>query len=411
MINQKKIAILRFKTCKLLPFASNYILCVPVTTGKLLTKLRLRPNQIILSEEIFDELEEKEIIRVFVQGLFYFILDHDKRAKSFVFSPKTRMIWNLASEIAISELLDDLSDLAVSKKLFLDATDIDALRDKSVEYYFSVISDTIDQLNLEGQMDAQESLSDFAGSSSQDSKDSEASEFSEREQFDEDGFRDAEENSEDYQSEFDYESLEKEALRNFLKEMVGKSLYSMCDELRYFAKDLDPRLDRNAKKLINLLKSISRRGPGLITKGRKPRRRLPEGAPDLVKYVRKGFGRTAIIVDVSLSVHEFLDDIYTAVAKTIRICNNVDVFIGDTAILETQYNVHSPNQLKSLPIGGGTAMDVIIEQVDQEGYHNIVLISDGQTDWPSSETKANLVYVPVGPYADIMNVPSWVKVK
>lgn len=420
MIDQKKISILRFKTCKILPFAANYVLCIPVQTGKLLTKIRLRPNQIILNEDIFTDLEEKEIIRVFAQGLFYFILEHDKRSKNYIFSPQTRMIWNLASEVAISELIKNIENLSVSNKLFLDAEIIGAPPNKSVEYYFSFISDEIEKYkSFKNQMDVGDTLNSQGVSDTPDSEqedfqqenrscdgapleeNSETESFQERDSQDDDGYGD----------DLDYESLEKEALQNFITEMAGRSLYSTCDELRYFAKNLDPRLDRNSKKLINLLRSISGKGPGLITKGRRPRRRLPEGAPDLVEYTRKGFGRTAIIVDVSGSVHDFLDDVYTAVAKTIKLCSNVDVFIGDTAILETKYNVHSPNQLKSLPIGGGTAMDVIIEQVDMEGYYNIVLISDGQTDWPDSPTKANLVYVPVGPFADITDVPSWIKIK
>jgi len=422
MDTRKLITKLRFKCAKKLPAAARFALCVPIEIGEILTKIRILDKMLVLNQNIFEELTEDEIVRVVYQGLFYYILEHKKRSKPFAGNPKLRFIWNIASEIAISELLDEM--IPTTKPLFLRANDIDAPPKRCVEYYYSVILDKMENTeDLEGGMSIEttsaETGSEDAGEHQEagQAANYESQDYTESKSQDSDSAAEQdvegnEQSSGTSPDEFiDMDSLSKEALKNMIRETIGRGIYSASEEIRYHAKNLDPRLDRNARKLISLLRSIAGKGPGVICKGRKPRRRIPTDAPDLVEYSRKGFGRTAVIIDVSGSVHSFLDDIYEAAAKAIKICANVDVYVGDTTILEKKKGVTSTKQVASLPIGLGTDMAKIIKEIDSYGYNNIVLISDGQTAWPENPTRATCIYVPVGPDANVVNVPNWIKIK
>jgi len=418
---RKVITKLRFKCAKQLPGIARFALCMPIEVGEILTKIRILDKLLILNEELFSECDEEQLVRAVLQGLFYYILEHKKRSKVYVTDPESRQLWNLASEIAISELLNAM--FPRGGHFFFNAAAIGALEKKCVEYYFCVLKDNIEEVKKKLNNKLESDGMEIEDGESADNKaaapgaSGEAADFEGSDTLDgragnRDGNQDGNAAEQPDSGDLvDIDSLSKDALQNIIRDAVGRGLYSISEEIRYHAKNLDPRLDRDARKLLSLLRSMSGKGPGVICKGRKPRRKLPEGSPDLVEYSRKGFGKTAVIIDVSGSVHSFLDDIYEAAAKAIKLCANVDVYVGDTTILEKKTGVTSTRQLSSLPIGLGTSMDKIIKEVDSYGYTNIILISDGETAWPENPTRAECVYVPVGPYANVTNVPGWIKIK
>jgi predicted metal-dependent peptidase len=91
----------------------------------------------------------------------------------------------------------------------------------------------------------------------------------------------------------------------------------------------------------------------------------------------------------------------TVVASGLRRLRSVRVIGGDTNITSNK-QVSSLKQLEWLG-GGGTSMKTVLEAVDKEHRPDaIVLITDGETDWPE-RLRAKLVVA----LTQTMPAPSW----
>lgn len=131
-------------------------------------------------------------------------------------------------------------------------------------------------------------------------------------------------------------------------------------------------------------------------------RRQVEGQPRL-KGVQKLTPNAVIVLDTSGSMLDAETEAkaLTVVASGLRRLRSVRVIGGDTNITSNK-QVSSLKQLEWLG-GGGTSMKTVLEAVDKEHRPDaIVLITDGETDWPE-RLRAKLVVALTQP----MPAPSW----
>ena len=131
-------------------------------------------------------------------------------------------------------------------------------------------------------------------------------------------------------------------------------------------------------------------------------RRQVEGQPRL-KGVQKLTPNAVIVLDTSGSMLDAETEAkaLTVVASGLRRLRSVRVIGGDTNITSNK-QVSSLKQLEWLG-GGGTSMKTVLESVDKEHRPDaIVLITDGETDWPE-RLRAKLVVALTQP----MPAPSW----
>lgn len=131
-------------------------------------------------------------------------------------------------------------------------------------------------------------------------------------------------------------------------------------------------------------------------------RRQVEGQPRL-KGVQKLTPNAVIVLDTSGSMLDAETEAkaLTVVASGLRRLRSVRVIGGDTNITSNK-QVSSLKQLEWLG-GGGTSMKTVLEAVDKEHRPDaIVLITDGETDWPE-RLRAKLVVA----LTQTMPAPSW----
>jgi len=121
--------------------------------------------------------------------------------------------------------------------------------------------------------------------------------------------------------------------------------------------------------------------------------------------------RIAVLVDVSGSTSFYRQEVFDTLAAVIRASRLVDIYIGDTEILEKHMRIKRPDQLKGLPDGGGTSMDVLIKSLDEKGYKAVFVVTDGITPWPE-ETKARVYACLIGELREEMvkEVPKWIRI-
>ncbi|MEM4601409.1 MAG: hypothetical protein QW808_00730, partial [Desulfurococcaceae archaeon] len=102
------------------------------------------------------------------------------------------------------------------------------------------------------------------------------------------------------------------------------------------------------------------------------------------------------------------EQIYDALRVLLKSTDRLDVFFGDTTILKQYKNVRNPKNIHTIPRGYGTSMASIMQSLDDKGYRSLVVITDGQTDWPDRmRTKTYAVLINATP--DVKNmVPGYI---
>jgi len=144
---------------------------------------------------------------------------------------------------------------------------------------------------------------------------------------------------------------------------------------------------------------------------RRQSRRQGPGPDDPVLAGRISVQPNAVvIVDTSGSMGcgDTRDKCLSVIAQGLRKLQRVRVICADT-------NVRSNTMVASLSRfewvgGGGTSMDVAMEQVDRELKPDaIILITDSMTGWPRKPTRARVVVAHIGPASGrwFDSIPSW----
>lgn len=420
------IAKLRFSACRDASFdISRLCVSVPVSIerGDWNTVVRVNGPRIILHEKLFEEHTEDEIRTAFIHGLVAVLLRHEARGSLHAWTAQEKFLWAIASEAARSSFIEMYMGRQLGTLPFIKTTNIapekDLRPDASVEEIYDFLLRA-----REKNPDFGEGLSPIVSFGFGDEKQKggaaeETEEHAEEscqcesceggdteggETNDVDNFSDVEEN---LMLDSHIEASLRDAIRKAMSS-IGRGVQSIHGDLQYFSNQLRPDYS-DVKRLLKVLHYLSVGGKGKPTITHRRARR--SACPDVVllQYGRKGIDRTAVIADVSGSTSGDRERLFTILVAAINACDRIDLYVGDTAVLEKRVNVHSRKQLQGIPDGGGTDMAAIIEEVDQRGYRNILVVTDGQTPWPSKETRGSLYYFPFGQFT-LEGVPEWIKI-
>ena len=116
----------------------------------------------------------------------------------------------------------------------------------------------------------------------------------------------------------------------------------------------------------------------------------------------------AVIVDTSGSMSPYIHRAATAVAQGMRRVHRPRVICFDTEA-QSDRRLSSLSQF-SWDGGGGTRMDQAIEYADTLKADCIVCITDGETNWPSRQTRARLVVAMVEDNVRSYPPPEWARI-
>ena len=116
----------------------------------------------------------------------------------------------------------------------------------------------------------------------------------------------------------------------------------------------------------------------------------------------------AVIVDTSGSMSPYIHRAATAVAQGMRRVHRPRVICFDTQA-QSDRRLSSLSQF-SWDGGGGTRMDQAIEYADTLKADCIVCITDGETNWPRTKTRARLVVAMVEDNVRSYPPPEWARI-
>ena len=157
---------------------------------------------------------------------------------------------------------------------------------------------------------------------------------------------------------------------------------------------MEPRVDPATEIFTSVKYAVnSIHGWGSKTfKRRNPRQ--PAGAL-LMPANQQPVPQVRVLIDTSASMTES-EDLPLAAGVVAKVLNalpgeGVEVYCADTQVQSVQ-KVFTANTIQATG-RGGTQMEVAIPEVDNKRPNPdvIICITDGETDWPTKETKAKLV--------------------
>jgi len=403
MITEKQWKKLKLAIIKRFPYnAAHIVFSVNFRVERLTVgQVRITGRNIIFNEELLDKYDFDSLVQIACSPVLYFQLMHAERGKKVINpnSAEDKFLWTIASEIARSDLL---LTLGIAPIIYFTPGDFDLPKHLSAEaYYYKLHERFINSQKYQSNCDISDTLSDADTDADATSNISESCEIGEAQEA---------ELNDDVKQDYAYRAQAEATNRELIKYVekaahgIGRGLLSMHGEVEYFNEKFYPEKYRDIQRLQTLLISLCGQGPGKYDYTRRPRRRNADPKILLPNMERKGFGKTAVIVDVSGSTAEYRDEVFQSLANAIRATGTVDVYIGDTTILEEKYSIRDPERV-NLISGGGTDMAYIMEEVDKKGYHNIVVVTDGLTPWPTSPLTARTIYFPIGAFSS--EVPEW----
>ncbi len=387
---------------------SRLAVSVPIGYEKGETLVRVRGSRVIFSEELLTDYQYNDIKAAYVHGLLYILLRHEKRGSLLAFTNQEKYLWALASEACRSSFAVAAFDkgFTCTTLPFLTVTDLNKAiavlapeagvipMTANVEAIYLALKNLISKTD-EGLPKSVMGVGEGEGSS-------------EEAQY---GSGTGEDEGKDGLGELTIDSAAEAAIQDTVKtaiSIMGRGLSHVHGEIRYFFEKYHPSY-KDINRLQRLLKALVFGGYGKITLTNRRRRRNPCKDIILFQHGRKGYGRVAVVADVSGSTSGDRKRLFEILVTAITACERIDVYIGDTAVLEKKLNVRQAKQVQEIPDGGGTDMASIMEEVDKKGYKYIVVVSDGYTPWPRQPTVATSIYFPFGTFT-LNNIPEWMKI-
>jgi len=175
-------------------------------------------------------------------------------------------------------------------------------------------------------------------------------------------------------------------------------------------KAIEARLHKQPDPFLELRRVVGtqtsgRGGTKLFTYARPSRRQQPGGT------IKAGY-RTlvpscSIIIDTSGSMQGLETKALTAIAQGLKRVERPRVVAYDTRCQDAK-NITSLKQFKFVGYGG-TNMTKAIEEEDERRPDAIVLVTDGETNWPTTPTRSRLI-VALVKRSHYSAPPSWAKV-
>ena len=415
---------IRFKALQIARAAkldiARVLLTIPLDQSNIPVIFRISGYRILLSRSVLEEYELEDAAYCVLHAIFALVLQHDKRAKPFVTNEGERVLWNCCSEMVRTELLmhcgitnssipvlttrgtpyEGMGVEQIFKKLFEDAK----------KQQQSASDFDYDNARSDDDASSASMAASFGGRHSEDDEDGEASGDAEN---NEDAAAD-DSSSEDVGDEADGESLLdsetlldkdlRDTLRN-LMQTFGRGTLSNYGEFTHFT--AQKQLAR-IQRIRNLLRCVAGKGVGKFKRSSRPMRK--HICPELImfSYERQSFGKVAVLVDVSGSTFPYRQQVFDQLVATAIASDRIDVYLGDVDFLEIKKHQKALD-LKGLIDGGGTDMATLMERIDEdERYHSLVVITDGETPWPSKPTRANAYCILVGSQCR-EDVPDWIQ--
>jgi len=401
------------------------MLVIPIefTESPTVPTLRLHQDRMTIN---ISERTEEEIAYIIAHGTLYFQLRHHKRGRDIC--PKDLWpVWVLASEITRTDMFDLYGTQVRNNTIFLRPRDLALPPGKSVEDYYHMLlegaktpqarsSADYGDDNFSGKEcdlfgDGAEAESGEVQGRAGGASDAQAGEVDEASVTGGDMATAEGEMADESDDSINLDSVINSTQKSIL-DALGRGLLSSHGELQYFREEnRDLALIQKLRRLImSECHSVSNSLQIKRFSSPRPRRRSLDPRIILMDTVKLG-QRIAVLVDVSGSTSFYRQEVFDTLAAVIRASRLVDIYIGDTEILEKHMRIKRPDQLKGLPDGGGTSMDVLIKSLDEKGYKAVFVVTDGITPWPE-ETKARVYACLIGELREEMvkEVPKWIRI-
>ena len=434
MLTSKQLFKLRMETSRMFPYnIVRVCLVLPIRQNVNNPGIVTLGRDFIGFSEEYSELEYPVMKDVLAHSILYYQFNHYKRSKGFVTDSISKIIWNIASEVCRSSFLNRYINthyreqykktLVVNGCEFAYPEALGLPDGLSVEQYYELLYEkymnnkaVIEDYKTGGQIEYSTEPEENTEPGAAGGKAGGALETGEALGAQETGEYEDPVPPEDMDGSignFDTESQiqieSAQAIKNALS-TLSRGFNSLHGELQQFSESPEARDRRKIARLRKLLNTCIHGGPGKHMTGPRPRRRAP-GEIKIMEDVKVGFKPVAVVVDVSGSTEGFREQIYDVLALTIRATHLIDVYIGDVTVLMKRKNIRRPNQISSMPGGGGTDMGAIMKELDKLGkYHTIIVITDGLTPWPEQPLNAKSFVCLLGEaYGAEVSVPDWIR--
>lgn len=404
MLSSKQLFKLRMETSRMFPYSIvRMCLILPIRQNVNNPGVVTLGKDFIGFSEEFSDLEYAAMKDVLAHAMLYYQFSHYKRSKSFVTDKASKLIWNIASEICRSSFLNryinthykeqNRKTLVVNGCEFAYPEALGLPDGLSVEQYYELL--------YEKYMNNNEELENYRTGGQID--------YTQESEGETDKTMDVEGPVGDFDTESQIQIESMQAIKSAIS-TLSRGFNSLHGELQQFSESPEARDRRKINRLRKLLNTCIHGGPGRRVTGPRPRRRSPSEIK-IMEDIKVGYKPIAVVVDVSGSTQSFREQIYDVLAITIRATNLVDVYIGDVTVLMKRKNIRRPNQVNSMPEGGGTDMGAIMKALDKLGkYHTIIVITDGLTPWPESPLNAKCFVCLLGDaYGAETAVPDWIR--
>lgn len=370
-----------------------------VVTEEVPTMAVDQANRLYCNEQFMSGLKPLELAYCLLHEVMHVVLSHCRRFKAAVpqWSERERWVWNIAADLVIQQMLEHYHGLHEPKGIiridgmvpgtqvrFLDIPGL--VRGMTVEAYYSLLLDYAPAQPQEQPGNILDPAN--AGSNS-------------------DGVK------RDYEKPMSAaeHAMADHCLREAekkIEKVESMAPGSVPGELR---RALTARLHPQPDPFDQLRSAVSRSVASPIGQEEYTYRRLNR-RQDADAVRRRGVVRLApecsIIIDTSGSMSGDESRALTAIAQGLRKVQRPRVIAFDSHVQSAQRISHlSEFQFKGY---GGTDMTAAIEQEDREHRPDaIVLVTDGETDWPSRPTRARLIIALVR-RSSYSTPPSWAKV-
>ena len=419
----------RKKAFDILQFGSKFLFLVPIEKRNIDLYALVSNRKIILGPST-DELDEDDLAYIIAHCALSLILQHDKRHEN-VILPGEEPIWNLASEICRTSVLYDLR-VSVNKEIFLRPSDFDLEPGLSIEEYFLQLRNTwekwkdnvqakIDVTSKEGQGQGQgqgQRQGQSQPQSGEGDSEGESDEIPEelKEALSENPLLKA---LQKRMEESDIDDIAREALLNeAMKDamnVLGRSLLSRNKEIKKLLRDLR-RVPNPFEDLIQFIGSKLGSTEFRRLNISRPNRRYQSLSNVIIPaYMRQGYDKIAVIVDISGSVHGIIKRIAEAlysIGQTFR--DSLDVYFSDITVVEKQMGF-TPESFQEIPLGGGTDLGPVADEILKKNeYQTLIMITDGLTSWPQKRRgTAFYCWLLLHPGTDIkeLQIPNYIDVR
>lgn len=374
-----------------------------IETDKVPTMAVDRHNRLYVNEAFITTLDTLEVAYCLLHEVMHVVLSHCRRFKAAVpqHSERERYCWNLAADLVIQQLLESLwgkhepegivrldGCIPNTKVKYLSIPGLRA--GMTVEQYYSLLLPYIpdDPQPQQGQSNPLDPANTGSNSDGQP--------------------RDYEEQTTGAEQAF-VEHVLREAEKKIEELGEGTDPGSVAGKLR---KSIERRLRPQPDPFEELRHVVGRAVSSTIgTEEYTYRRLCRRQQPDQAR--RRGIVRMSpecsIIIDTSGSMQGTEMKCYKAIADGLRRIKRPRVVAFDYR-LQSAKRIDSLEQFQFSGYGGTDMTAAIMEEDRLHQPDAIVLVTDGETDWPKTRTRARLIIALVKGKANYSVPPSWARV-